>query len=98
MGPTSKSEFNTYVEVICRIYGGSETSGGRTDKRNAAVGGVPTSRHRWQRNASAKDVVFDTPEGFEEAAIAAAKCGLKVVVYPDRLQLHLASRGRWVPA
>ena len=98
MPPTSKSEFNTYIEVLCQEHDGSETSGGRTEKRNAIVGGVATSRHRWPRCAAAKDVVFDTRMGFEAAAKAGRKCGLKVLEYPERLQLHFAALGSWVPA
>ena len=96
-GPTSWLDFVLTVRVICQIYDGSVTSLGRTDERNLAVGGHSNSRHRWARNASAIDVVFDSPEGFDKAAAAAQKCGLKVVKYVERLQLHLASTGEWVP-
>jgi len=96
-GPSSWLDFVLTVRVICQIYDGSVTSLGRTDDHNLAVGGHGNSRHRWARNAAAIDVVFDSLTGFEKAAAAAAKCGLKVITYGDRLQLHIASEGDWVP-
>ena len=97
-GATSWIEFVSEVSTIGKIYDGSISSAGRTDAHNAKVGGVVNSRHRWERNAAAIDMVFDSLAGLEEAAKAAVKCGYKVLQYPDKLQLHIASTADWVPS
>lgn len=44
---------------ICVKHNGSVTGGPRTEKRNAAVGGVERSWHLWSRGGLAVDVIFD---------------------------------------
>jgi len=50
------AEFTTAVVQYCMATGGSVTSWIRTPKRNASVGGTPSSRHL---TGMAVDVVYD---------------------------------------
>jgi hypothetical protein len=56
----SFQDFCDKVRFLGTKHGASVTSWGRSDKRNASVGGASRSRHRhWL----ACDLVFDTQEG-----------------------------------
>jgi hypothetical protein len=80
-------EFATALRVYCQALGGSITSWGRTVKHNAAVGGVPTSRHvAW----CGADVVYDAPidVGVRRAKAQALNLQLIVESDHDHLQDH----------
>jgi hypothetical protein len=57
--PTNLSEFTERVRCLCAIHRASVTSWGRTNSRNAQVGGTSRSWHRLERGMMAVDVVLD---------------------------------------
>lgn len=77
--------FATALIAFCYATRGSVTSWGRTEKRNAAVGGVPTSMHRQFLGA---DVVYDEPIAVDFAQQTARRFGLKVVRESDHDHLQ----------
>ena len=68
--------FAARVRDYCSILRGSVTSWGRTESRNAMVGGVPNSRHLL---FLAVDVVYDHPVTVEQAIDLAGSFGLRVI-------------------
>lgn len=68
----------------------SVTSWGRTQKRNAAVGGVPNSLHLVDL---AVDVVYDQPISYATASELAAHLGLRVIRETDHDHLQPLTEG-----
>lgn len=58
MTKMTKSEFDAAVDALLVQFGGSLTSGRRTDKHAIAVGGFAGDPHTWGLGA---DVVWDDP-------------------------------------
>ena len=90
--------FAEALQAYCFMTGGSVTSGGRTEKRNVAVGGVRYSAHRF---FLASDVVYDegpipiknlNPPGFlidlDVAKETARRCGLRLIRENDHDHLQ----------
>ena len=77
--------FSDKVLALCLIYDCSETSGYRTEKRNALVGGADDSRHK---EALAKDIVPDDRTIDHKIEHAAQKLGLWVLVESDHIHLQ----------
>lgn len=83
-------EFRLLCWALCRLYSGSETSGGRTTLRNDEVGGHPNSWHLLHRHAMAVDVVLDDMSQSRKDAfrLAAAKLGIKCLDEGSHLHLQ----------
>lgn len=86
-----RMEFLEFCWDLAERRLGSITSGGRTRKRNAQVGGHELSKHLfgpcW---AEACDIVFDTGEQLRGAAAEVMAHPRYVYnMYPERLQLHV---------
>ena len=77
--------FSDKVLALCLIYDCSETSGFRTEKRNAIVGGAPNSRHM---EALARDIVPDDPGLTDLICQSARRLGLWVLVESDHIHLQ----------
>ena len=78
----SPGEFWTKVEALCAIYDASVTSGVRSEKRNAQVGGAPQSRHMLKYGRAA-DLVPDDPEYLEEMVENAYRLGFDYAYYDE---------------
>jgi len=90
--PVTYSEFKERVRCLCALHHCSETSGVRTDVRNARVDGHPDSRHKLSRGGMATDISPDTKTESKCAAIVrdAKKVGLHAYVGAS-LYVHLQS-------
>ena len=97
--PRDLGELLERVRALCAIHHCSVTSGARTEKRNAAVGGHPKSWHRLERGALGVDVVPDTrtPAKRAEVARAARRLGLHAVVESDHVHLQPVAPGQAWP-
>lgn len=75
-------EFHEAVYQYCLLTGGYTTSGIRTKKHNAAVGGVPFSPHLF---ALGEDILYDDVATHTDPARLeiAKRLGLKIVVEGD---------------
>jgi len=80
-------EFADASATYCMLTQASETSGGRSAKHNAAVGGVLFSAHRFFR---AKDVVYDDPASMsrDDRVALAVRLRLKLIVEDDHDHLQ----------
>jgi len=81
------SEFWVTVNVLCKVHGGTVTSGIRSKDRNHMVGGSPRSKHLM---GIAADVVLDDMaliyrDGFVHAA---KKVGLSALDEADHIHLQ----------
>ena len=77
--------FHECLITLSTRFAFSQTSGYRTAKRNAAVGGVPDSRHRlWL----ACDVVLDDALDQGAFILEAERMGLKVLDEQDHLHIQ----------
>ncbi len=85
-------DFAIHVLTICIYFGGSETSGRRTAKHNAAVGGVPNSPHRF---GLGRDVVWDEVPPLHEVIDYARGLGLFVIREEDHDHFQPAD---WTPS
>jgi hypothetical protein len=79
------------VYLYCRLLGGSVTSGPRSSKRNALVGGILDSPHVFGFGA---DVVYDDEPPAARRQVIAARLGLRLIV--ERGHDHLQPTW-WVP-
>lgn len=84
-------DFWDVLRLWCAIFDASVTSYGRTQKRNADVGGVAQSPHRYW---VAADVVYDVPPTDASVSIHAHRLGLKVIRADDHDHLQPAD---WLP-
>jgi hypothetical protein len=78
-------EFAEAVATYCLLRGGSITSWGRSEKHNAAVGGVPGSAHRFFRGA---DVVYDAAAPLAARQTDALRLKLKLIDEGDHDHLQ----------
>jgi hypothetical protein len=79
------AQFHSALIAYCYATRASQTSGGRTPKRNALVGGVKDSNHlQWL----AADVVYDEPLPKAMRDRIAARFGLEVVEEADHDHLE----------
>ena len=81
------AEYKITIRVLCKVFGGSTTSGIRTTSRNSDVGGSPRSKHL---TGMADDVVLDDMaelyrDGF---VVAARKAGLWVLDEGDHIHVQ----------
>lgn len=81
----TREDFADAVIAYEAITGASETSGGRTARHNAKVGGVAHSAHLAHR---AVDVVYDDPPPKEERWSWAERLGLRLIVEDDHDHLQ----------
>lgn len=79
------SDFLQAAHQLALSTGGSVTSGLRTAKHNATVGGVPNSLHLV---ALALDLVHDTTEGKHRAIELAPLLGLTALDEGDHLHIQ----------
>lgn len=88
--PGTLAEAAERVRVLCALHEFSVTSWGRTNGRNARVGGVATSFHRWQRGGMAWDCAGDAPDraAMEAFAAQARLCGFDALVESDHVHLE----------
>lgn len=93
--PMNPAEFDAACrELRRRCDYLSETSGGRTEARNAAVGGKPGSKHVvGGHNAVARDFSAPTVEQLHAAAKVAVELGLWVLVHDVGSGKHLHTQG-----
>ena len=77
-------EFRTLICQLADVVALSETSGLRSVKRNAAIGGMPLSAHLI---GLAVDVILDEPARVSELTAFAAKMGL--IVLDDGDHVHI---------
>lgn len=82
------TDFCWIIYLLCRVYGLSVTSWGRTEKRNAEVGGVPNS---WHLRFLGVDVVPDDPIVFEPLQHLADQLGLELIAEGDHW--HIEPKG-----
>lgn len=80
-------EFAEAVRVYAVITGASATSWGRTKKRNAVVGGVPYSAHRFWLGV---DMVYDDAIEEQDAKEIAKRLGLRLIREGDHDHLQSA--------
>jgi len=75
-------QFAEAVYTYCLLHGASTTSGVRSTKHNAAVGGVPYSPHRF---GVGMDMVYDNPATQQDPARleVAKRLGLKIIQEGD---------------
>ena len=73
----TRGEFAEAVAAYCLLTGGSVTSGGRSQNRNALAGGLPMSGHRFFVGA---DIVYDADLTPDETARIAAALGRLVII------------------
>jgi len=85
-------EFSYFVDSICIHFGGSLTSSRRTEKHNAAVGGVPNSPHLLGLGA---DVVYDEVPELQRVVDHARYLGLVVIREKDHDHFQPAD---WKPS
>lgn len=78
-------EFAEACAMYCLVLAASETSGGRTEQRNAAVGGVSLSAHRFHRG---RDVVYDGAPPEDLRIEVGRRLGLRVIVEDDHDHLQ----------
>lgn len=69
----SLSDFYVLIFALCKIFGGSTTSGIRSVKRNASVGGVIDSKHL---TGFGVDIVLDDPKSAPAFKAAVRAVGL----------------------
>ena len=85
------TDFTTFchdVRVVCTVCDGSITSWGRTEQRNAEVGGHENSWHRWKRGGLAVDIVFDQNHDQHLASQFFKLLGYEVVEYESHLHIE----------
>lgn len=87
----TRGDFWEAVFTFCLALGGSTTSGIRSEKHNAAVGGVPHSAHRF---GLAADVVYDALVDHQRAVDFAASLGLWLLRESDHDHVQPSS---WLP-
>jgi hypothetical protein len=80
-------EFAEAVASLAFIVPFSETSGGRSVKRNFAVGGQPLSAHLLFLG---RDIVLDDPKDKTRLLLLAKKRGLAAVDEKDHIHLEPA--------
>lgn len=80
-----RENFATRVLYLSLAHNGSETSGVRSTRRNAAKNGNPNSLHLL---GLAQDVVFDTPADQVLALDTAIKLGLYFKVESDHVHFQ----------
>jgi len=83
--------FGPRVLSVCRFFGGSITSWQRTEKHNAAVGGVPSSPHLAGCGA---DVVYDEVPELQRVVDYCRLVGLVVIREKDHDHFQPAD---WTP-
>ena len=71
------AEFWEKAVLLCKEFNGSMTSGVRSEKRNAEVGGVSLS---WHRYGLAVDVVLDDPTQKDAFRKRAEKLGFPFTI------------------
>lgn len=83
----TKAEFADKVFTLCCKHTCSETSGYRTPRRNAAVGGHPESVHQL---GLARDLApdFDTPGKYDEIVKDAHRLGLWARAESDHVHVQ----------
>jgi hypothetical protein len=82
------TDFAHAVEFLCQQFGGSVTSGHRSAKRNAAVGGVPNSLHL---QGLAVDIVLDDPAHHGEFLMACSRLGLRAIDEGDHIHVQVTT-------
>lgn len=81
----TRGQFIDAVDAFCTLTGGSQTSGKRTIKHNAAVGGVANSAHLYGLGL---DVTYDDPVDVGVATERARRLGLKLIRETDHDHLQ----------
>lgn len=82
------AEFSHNVRALCAMYACSVTSGIRTPKRNAQVGGAARSRHLLQYGFAA-DLVPDDPDNLDEVRETAYELGFDYAYVSDKGHVHV---------
>lgn len=82
-------QFLAWIILCARRHNASVTSWIRSPKRNAAVGGLPTSRHL---GGCAVDLVPDDPASYPAIAAEARAAGLDVLVHKGHAHIELDAR------
>lgn len=80
-------EFTTSIRLLCRVFGLSVTSWGRSAARNAAVGGRPDS---WHLDFLAVDVVPDNANVLDQLRGASQWMGLEIIDEGDHWHIEPA--------
>lgn len=83
------ADFLAWIIALCSRHNASVTSWIRSPKRNAAVGGLPTSLHV---RARAVDVVPDDPASYPAMIAEARAAGLDVLHHKGHLHVELDDR------
>lgn len=93
--PMTPAEFDAACrELRRRCPWLSETSGGRTEARNAAVGGKPGSKHVvGGHNSVGRDFSASTVKQLHDAAKVAVELGLWALVHDVGSGKHLHTQG-----
>lgn len=94
--PRTYSEFWQRVICLSALHSATWNSGGRTEERNAKVGGHPESWHRIERGALAVDLQPDhvSERKLKDMARDARKLGFHVVAtYPTHIHLQPVAPG-----
>lgn len=86
--PVTFAEAGERVRCLCAIFNASETSGGRTVARNAAVNGAKTSKHLISRGCLGWDLVPDDPANKTYLADCAKLLGFYVEVEDNHVHLQ----------
>ncbi len=81
----TRYEFADAVDAYCNVLAASTTSGKRTARHNALVGGVAHSAHIV---GLAVDIVYDTPPPKEERWAWAERLELRLIVEDDHDHLQ----------
>lgn len=81
----SLSDFYVLIFALCRIFGGSTTSGIRSIKRNILVGGVPDSKHL---TGFGVDIVLDDPKKRVAFIAAVEAVGLRAIDEGDHMHVQ----------
>jgi hypothetical protein len=81
-------EASERIRCLCALYSASVTSGARTAKRNADVGGSDTSKHQLEYGALGWDLVPDEPGDAGPLTQAARILGFKVQPEGDHVHLQ----------
>lgn len=89
MNKINKPMFDAMVDFLAVVYQSSVTSGRRTAKRNAAVGGKPASCHQ---DGMAADLVPDNVADRAPLLQAAHRLGLDAVDEGDHIHLEADRR------
>ena len=96
--PQTYAEFNERARCLAVLHEMSVTSGGRSEERNAAVGGNENSWHRWARGGMGWDLAppASLPPGesrttrIANAAVDARVLGMDAVEYDTHLHIEPA--------